>query len=321
MIEDAVTEAARGHAVIVEAIDPNAGEAGRQHWLELRRRGIGGSDVAGICGVSNYSSALHVWLDKLGQLPEQEDNERMMWGRLLEPVVADVLAERAEVQMFPVPFMLRHPEHEWAQASLDRGVSCSVHGIGVGEIKTGGHFAGPDWADDAIPEAYVLQGMHYLAVTGLPYCLFGCLVGGQKLEVRWLYRDDELITHMLTIEAEFWQMVVEQTPPPPDGSKATTDLLAHLWDVQADLIVTMDPAEVLPLISQRQAWQAMEKHAEARRREVDNRLRWMLGEGVEAVDPDGRKLFTWKADKNGKRTLRFPRITSKSTPIRKAITP
>jgi putative phage-type endonuclease len=304
-------------AVVVAHVDA---DTERERWLELRRQGIGGSDVAAICGVSAYASALKVWLEKLGQLPEQEDNERMFWGRMMEPLVADVLAERTEVRLHKVPMMLAHREHPWMLASLDRLADCDVHGAGIGEIKTGGYFTGPDWADDQIPDPYKLQGLHYMAVTGLPYVLFGALIGGQRLEVRWLYRDDELIAHLLTIEAEFWQMVEEQTPPPPDGSKATTDLLAHLWDVQAGLIRTMDPAEVAPLVAQHHAWSAMARHAEERQREVDNRLRWMLGEGVEAVDPDGRKLYTWKPDKRGIRTLRFPKVTSTSTPIRKAIT-
>lgn len=305
-----------GHAIIGDYIDP---DTERARWLTTRRAGIGGSDVAAICGQSPWRSALHVWLEKTGQLADQPDAERMMWGRLLEPVVADVLAERARIDLVRVPYVLRHPEHEWMLATVDRAALHVEYGHGLAEVKTASQFAAPDWRDDEIPDHYKLQGMHYLAVTGHPYIVFGCLIGGQRLEVRWLLRDDELIAHMVTIEAEFWQMVEEGEPPAPDGSKGTTDLLAHLWDVQADLIVPMDPAEVGPLIARRHAWQAMEKHAEAERRTVENRLRWLLADGVEAVDADEptRKLFTWRPDRNGKRTLRFP----KPTPKRKAIEP
>jgi len=36
-------------------------------WLNERRKGIGGSDAAAICGVSPYRTPLQVWKDKRGR--------------------------------------------------------------------------------------------------------------------------------------------------------------------------------------------------------------------------------------------------------------
>lgn len=36
----------------------------RADWLKLRRRGIGGSDVAAILGLSKWRTPLEVWQDK-----------------------------------------------------------------------------------------------------------------------------------------------------------------------------------------------------------------------------------------------------------------
>jgi len=303
-----------GHATGVE-VDA---ETQRARWLHLRRAGIGGSDAAAICGQSTYRSALQVYLEKIGALGDDDtDNERMFWGRKLEPIVAEVLSERTGVYLWQIRAMLQHPEHEWALASIDRGAAPTdevlpeladrgVHGAGVAEIKTAGYFAGKDWADDTVPEAYICQGMHYLAVTGLDWLLYGCLIAGQRLAVRIVQRDDELISHLLTIEADFWQHVQEREPPPPDGSKATTDLLAHLWDVDPGSVMVLDPGKVDPLLEQRAAFAATERHAGDMKREVDNTLRWMIGEHEVAKTPDGRQLFTWRATKTGARRLHIP---------------
>ena len=56
----------------------------RQAWLAERRKTIGGSDAAGIVGLSRYATPYTVWADKTGRLPEQEDNEAMRQGRDLE---------------------------------------------------------------------------------------------------------------------------------------------------------------------------------------------------------------------------------------------
>lgn len=40
-------------------------------WLEARRAGIGGSDAAAIAGLSKWKTPMSVYLDKLGQAPQE----------------------------------------------------------------------------------------------------------------------------------------------------------------------------------------------------------------------------------------------------------
>ena len=39
-------------------------------WVKARTRGIGGSDVGAICGVSPFTSARQIYLSKTGQFDE-----------------------------------------------------------------------------------------------------------------------------------------------------------------------------------------------------------------------------------------------------------
>lgn len=50
-------------------------EEQRAEWLEGRRQGIGGSDVAAVLGLSPWKTALDVWNDKLGLSEEKEMSE------------------------------------------------------------------------------------------------------------------------------------------------------------------------------------------------------------------------------------------------------
>ena len=60
----------------------------KNEWLELRRKGIGGSDAAAIIGLDRYRSAFDVYAEKVGLKIEEPDNEAMRQGRDLEDYVS-----------------------------------------------------------------------------------------------------------------------------------------------------------------------------------------------------------------------------------------
>lgn len=281
-----------GAAEVVAAV----GGMDRAEWLELRRRGIGGSDAAAICGQDPWRSRFEVWADKAGVLGavERSETEAMRWGRILEDVVADELERSTpELTLFPLRYMLAHPQRPWMLANIDRGAAVAGE-LGIAECKTAGVWSAGGWDNDAVPEHYVLQGMHYLAVTGLPWVIFGVLIGGQRLEVRRVERDDELIEHLVALEAEFWDAVTTKQAPAPDGSSACTEFLAHLWDVREGAVVTLDPTDVEPLLIERAQLVAAQRELEEQQDEVENRMKVLIADAEEAIDPDGRRLFTWR---------------------------
>lgn len=271
-------------------------------WLYLRRHGIGGSDAAAIAGLDKYRSPFAVFLDKLGALEDEDDEtEAARWGKLLEAPVRDETAHRTGHTIAPVNLLLCHETRTWQRANLD-GLGLEVEaGLPfVYEGKTAGHYVADEWADDQVPDGYVLQGMHYLAVTGLRRLIFGVLLAGQRLAVRVVERDDELIEHLVTIEAEFWHRVQHRIPPEPDGSASCTDLLNHLWDVKPGAILTLSDiaAETaLDLLAERAEASAALAEAKDRKDSATNRLRYLAGAHEQVTDPEGHTLYTWKGSK------------------------
>ena len=72
----------------------------RQEWLERRRSGIGGSDVAPILGMSKWRTAYDVWLSKTAETPEEDRTTMpMLLGNVLEPEVLRLYEQQTGVSV------------------------------------------------------------------------------------------------------------------------------------------------------------------------------------------------------------------------------
>ena len=72
----------------------------RAAWLEQRRSGIGGSDISAILGVSPWTDSFEVWLDKTGQLPDN-DNPTLQRGRVMESAIREAYEADAAAGVLP----------------------------------------------------------------------------------------------------------------------------------------------------------------------------------------------------------------------------
>jgi putative phage-type endonuclease len=184
----------------------------RSKWLEQRRHGVGGSDAAAILGLSKWKTPLEVYQEKRGERHPQPDNESMLWGRALEPAIRQQYAERTGRVVRVPESIITHPEHAFMLANLD-GITDDRR---VLEVKTAR--IGQDWGEpgsDEIPQAYLLQVQHYMAVTGFEVADVAVLIGGSDFRLYEVPADRELQEMLIAGEAEFWQRVVDGNPPEP----------------------------------------------------------------------------------------------------------
>lgn len=202
-----------------------------EDWLQYRRRGIGGSDIAAICGISKWRTPMHVYLEKLGESPDQVKNEAAEWGTRLEPLIADKFAqEHPEWAIIEKKVIYCHPEHEWALANLDRMIICPKRGRGILEIKTASEYLRHEWDNGNIPDYYYVQLQWYLYIMNLDFGYFATLIGGNKYREYEVYRDDELIAQIARLAEDFWvHYVLARHCPPVDGSDACSKLLFRLY--------------------------------------------------------------------------------------------
>ncbi len=199
----------------------------KNEWLELRRKGIGGSDAAAIIGLDRYRSAFDVYAEKIGLKPEQPDNEAMRQGRDLEQYVAERFMEATGKKVRRRNAMLQHPEHHWMLANIDRWVVGESAGL---ECKTTSVLNRAKFSQGEFPPNYYVQCVHYMAVTGAERWYLAVLVLNKSFHVFTIERDEAEIQALIEAEKDFWENhVLKQIPPAPDGSEATSEVIKQLF--------------------------------------------------------------------------------------------
>lgn len=186
-------------------------EDDEEAWLKARTRGIGGSDVGAICGVSPFTSARQIYLNKTGQFqdslkPNEAAKDRMHFGHMLEPVVADEYALRTGNKIVEVDATLVHKDYPWALANVDRLiVDDEGKPVGILECKTTSEYMKDEWESGEILMSYIYQLNWYLWILGLEKGAFACLVGGNKFYYYDVFRNDELLENTIVPAAKsFW---------------------------------------------------------------------------------------------------------------------
>lgn len=186
-------------------------EDDEEGWLKARTRGIGGSDVGAICGVSPFTSARQIYLNKTGQFqdalkPNDAAKDRMHFGHMLEPIVADEYSQRSGNKVIAVNATLVHKDYPWALANVDRLiVDDDGRPVGILECKTTSEYMNEEWESGEILMSYVYQLNWYLWILGLERGAFACLVGGNKFYYYDVFRNDELLENTIIPAAKsFW---------------------------------------------------------------------------------------------------------------------
>ena len=264
---------------------------GYEDWLTWRKNGIGGSDAAAVCGLSRWKSPVEVWLEKTEQAESKAAGESAYWGSVLEPIVRAEFIKRTNLPVKELKAILQHPDHSFMLANVDGLVDDPKHGTGIFEAKTANEYAAKDW-EDGLPDEYVLQIQHYLAVTGLSFAYVAVLIGGNKFKWQFVPRNESVITMLIELEGHFWSYVVNMTPPPFDGSKASSDLLASLYPEgkPKSQVALLDEADTL--INEFESYQKQEKLITEKKDKAANMLKAMLGEYETGVV--GCRSVCWK---------------------------
>lgn len=274
-------------------------EMAHDDWLDWRRQGLGGSDIAAICNMSRYRSAMNVYLDKLGEIPPLEDNPKMKAGRILEPVIADWFAEETGMKVQRRNSIFQHPKHPHMLANIDRWLPGQNAGL---ECKNTAEYCKDDWAGTGAPNEYVLQCNHYMAVTGAERWYIAVLIGGWDFQWRVIERDDDLIRNLITIEHDFWHNNV-LAKVPPAFSHQDTDFLKQLYP-ESNPSVSVDlPPEAYDIIKTLDEARAAKKSAEMIEDAAKNQIKGMMGEAEKAFW-QGDLRFTWKSNAKGTRAFR-----------------
>tara|TARA_R110000765_G_scaffold426445_1_gene542100 strand:- start:3387 stop:4391 length:1005 start_codon:yes stop_codon:yes gene_type:complete len=252
-----------GTAIKFEQQDQNAiktSNLSRQDWLALRQSGIGGSDIAAIIGVSPYATAYDIYQSKT-QPVNEDSNEFAYWGTVLEDVVAREFSKRNGLKIQNVNFLMRHPEHHWAIANIDRAIiNRDVSGNvrfkdgklttdQIVEIKTASEYVGKNWGleeSDEVPDQYQCQAQWYMGVTGVDVCHMAVLIGGNKYRQYKIERHQDFIDYLFEAAESFWNdnVLAGVEPDATTLQNAKDKYPRHNPDTTLDVALDSEAAKV-----------------------------------------------------------------------------
>jgi putative phage-type endonuclease len=200
--------------------------------LEARRKGIGGSDIACILGLSPWKTPTELFYEKRGEIdePDLSDSQVIHFGNVLEGVVADEYARRNDCKVERRNKLIASKRIPYMLANIDRKVVGEQKGL---ECKTADKFTVKNWGEpgtDQIPDYYRTQCEHYMIVTRYPVWDLAVLVGGNEYRDYHIEQDKELSEVIIEECAKFWERVQQNLVPDFDwGHRTTAGLIKRLY--------------------------------------------------------------------------------------------
>ncbi len=258
--------------------------------VENRQVGIGGSDSPVIVGASHYKTVDQLWEEKLGMRAPVDVTPDMQRGTVLEPIAAELYAQKTGRTLRRVNQAILHPEHDFILGHLDRQIAAIYEqdGPGVLEIKCPRSHTYTKIKREGLSAMYNVQLQHYLAVSNRKWGAFAVFCADQWDMVFFdVNRDDELIDLIIAKDVEFWQLVQNKERP---VNFLQTDEIKDLPPVEPSEIITVDSPEWKEAIERLRDAREIKTEAEALEDNAKARVIDLMGEN-QVVACDGSRVY------------------------------
>lgn len=272
----------------------------REEWLELRKKYIGGSDAASVCGLNEYQSPYALWCEKAGITPSFEGNLRTRIGTELEPIIAKLFEDETGKKVQNCNFSLVNDQYPWAMADVDRMV---VGEDALLEIKSTSALNLKHYKSGDYPARFYVQVMHYLAVTGKQKAYLAVLIGNSDFKIFEIQRDEDEISALMDAEKKFYEYMTTNMPPPIDGSESTREAIqAVQGEAPEEEPEPIDLTEQRHMLDTLMELESAIAQMEEQKESIRNQLIQIIGpawrgdcEGYSvSYKPQTRKTFDWK---------------------------
>ena len=275
-------------------------------WLAKRRKVLGATDAVAVLGYSKWATPVDVWLEKTGRYSDDRDSYPMRRGRLLENLlVCEWAAMNPDARLLSHPPLVGHPDLAFLAASLDAAAELDGQQVVI-EAETASWRAREEWWDEdkLIPDAYAVQVLIQLAVTGLEVAHVVADVAGDYRTVV-IERDWEFERWALP-ELELWwnRHVAAGEPPDPDPVRDYRQL-SRVWVPQPGLSIEADSLLLSDIRAYAHA-RAEYKEREQIVSELRGRIRIAMKEAT-AVTCGGERIAS--VSKSGALTVKQQHVT------------
>ena len=284
-------------------------------WLKERQKGIGGSDVAAILGMSPWRTPYQVWEEKTTPIDEtaaEDDRPALYWGRVLEAPIRQAYADKTGRTVTKPAEAFVSSKYPFMCANLD-GIADDGR---VVEFKTSSKSDG--WGEvgtDEIPDYYMTQVQHYLAVTGVKTADVAVLIGGNDFRIYTVEADEELQALLIERESEFWALVESRTPP---DLTSTKDAARRYRVATAKKAVEATAGDVVDAWTKLCAIKEQKSLLDAKEKTYQLRIMEFMQDAV-SLKRDGKTIASWSAP-SSRKTINSKKLKEKFLDVYKACT-
>lgn len=200
----------------------------RETWLEHRKLGLGGSDIASVIGKNPWKSNQGLWLEKVGIKPAKDlsGNEWVQYGHDAEPLLRSLFAlDFPEYEViYTENNSYKNDKYPWALASVDGLLKDREGRMGILEIKTSNIMQPYDWDKwrGKIPDNYYCQVLFYMAVLEADFAVLKAQLrrrgtDGLRMKTNHYFMErsevEEDIKYLMSEGEKFWESVKERKEP------------------------------------------------------------------------------------------------------------
>jgi len=269
-----------------------------------RKKGIGGSEVAAVLGLSRYKSAIDVYLDKIDvrEYSEEEEVLTPAWfGTEQEHIVIKAYVVKTKNKCVEPESLYVHKEYEHLLANIDAWIANKPALL---EAKTT-KFFNNDWGKegtDIIPKPYLLQCAHYCAVCShikqIDYVDIAALGSTSEFRLYRYHRNEKLENAMIERLSDFWHNHVLKRIPP--HAKDNSDLLKLLQSGQVEMIDDGKEAdeEIYKKLGNLYDVKKEIKVLSTKQDTLENDIKNFIGLHSSLLDVQGRSLVTYISTEN-----------------------
>lgn len=277
-----------------------------EDWLQLRRKGIGGSDVGAILGLNDYVSPLQVYKAKVENISQDlSNNVNVKKGNDLESLIRmNYVAVEFAKQGYTVKkvqCMLINQKYPWLRANLDgiaiKNDSESHTDNIVIEIKYVSEWGETKWNGDdyfGIPASYYAQVQTYMAVTGAKKAVV-CALFDSSWTVKYytIPRNESFINDLIKKTKLFYEYHMEMKIPPAFKTGVDTEDIATA--VKEEPVETYENSIMDALIGQYKDTEAQIKELTNVKNDVKNELvNLYVKGGRPKFNPKGIKITSYE---------------------------
>ena len=264
-------------------------------FLANRRKGIGSSDVAAICGLSRWKTPFDVFIDKQGLAEERPSNVSMRVGRAVERAIAQEYSEVTERPIIWLGDVQKvDADEEWRRCHPDALLSYEDGGLEAKHVgfRMASEF-GPS-GTDMLPDEYVVQCVWMMSITKRSFWDLAAWLGPRDLRVYTILRDVELEETLVDRCRRFWkENVLAGVAPEIRPEQADADFFKKRFPLAMGGVREATPEEsalAFHLEAARRAYAEVKSNREL----VENELKLSIGD-AEGIQGTGWRI-SWKND-------------------------